>query len=786
MKSVQTASHWGVYDVRLDELGALSGTSPQRLDRQPSDLNPGLPEMVRSQLRVERPFVREGYLRDRNNSRALRGRDRFVEVTWDRALSLIENELRRVKTEFGNEAIYGGSYGWASAGRLHHSPSVLKRFLGLHGGYVDKLGNHSFGAALHIAPYVIGRADIPNLAMPWPLIVEHTRLMVLFGGAHLKNTQIDAGGTVLHDAQHWFGKVRSAGIEVVNISPSQEDVCESVRSSWLGLRPNTDVALMLGLAHTLVRDKLHDQAFLARYCVGFAQFEDYLMGRADGSPKSADWAAAICGIPADVIVALARKMATTRTLISTSWSVQRADHGEQPIWMTIVLAAMLGQIGLPGGGFSFGLAAVSGVGMPHMASMPRPTLPLGPNAVKNHVPVGRVTDMLLNPGAKLDYNGKTIVFPDIRLIYSVGGNPFHHNTNLNRFLQAWQRPETIIVHEPWWGPPAKFADIVLPATTTLERNDIQASDMSRFYVAMRQVIGPVGQSRNDFDIFSELADRLGFADAYHEGRDEMGWLRRMYETARQEAARLQFPLPGFDEFWEAGLCEFPEPLSCEPLLGPFRDDPAVNALQTPSGKIEIYSEKIAGFGYHDCPAHPAWIEPAEWLGSSRSASFPLHLLSNQPATRLHSQLDPTELSRASKIAGREPLKMNRRDAAARGLETGDTVRVFNERGAFISAVKVVDSLREGVAQIATGAWYDPEHPGEPGGLEKHGNPNMVTDDKGTSQLGQSSAAQTVLVEIEPYRLPPQVTAFDLPDGIAAARSRQDIAAPAEPTAAEFR
>ncbi len=761
-KPTQTASHWGVYNVTIDESGKVTGSVPLARDTHPSRLNAGLPELVHSDLRVAKPHVREGYLRSREKSRAQRGSERFVEVTWDDALTLVKQEIRRV-TEFGNEAIYGGSYGWASAGRFHHSPSVLKRFLGLNGGYVDKLGNHSFGAAMHIAPYVIGRADIPHINMPWPLIVQHTRLMVLFGGAHLKNTQISSGGTVLHESADWFKKARDAGIEIINISPSRDDVADNVRTSWLPVRPNTDVALMLGLAHTLVSENLHDRNFLDGYCVGFAPFEDYLLGKTSGKPKTADWAAAITGIDADVIRSLARKMAKTRTLIATSWSIQRADHGEQPIWMTIVLAALLGQIGLPGGGFGFGIAATSSAGMPLPANLPRPTLPLGVNRVTNHVPVGRVTDMLLNPGATLDYNGKTITYPDIKLVYSVGGNPFHHNGNLNRFLQAWQHPDTVIVHEPWWGPAAKFADIVLPATTTLERNDIQAAEQSRFFVAMRQVVQPVGQSRNDFDIFAELSARLGFGQAYTEGRDEMMWLRHMYEKARHDAVARNHVLPDFDMFWEAGLYEFPTPETCQPLFGSFRDDPVRNHLPTPSGKIEIYSEKIASFGYDDCPPHPTWIEPAEWLGSTKTARFPIHLLSNQPVTRLHSQHDSSKLSRASKVAGREPIKMNGQDAAARGLKAGDTVRVFNDRGAFISAVDIVDGLREGVAQIATGAWYDPEHPGKADSLEKHGNPNMVTNDKGTSRLAQSPVAQTVLVEIERCLSPPRMSAFDLPD-----------------------
>src|SRR5262249_26544604 len=187
-----------------------------------------------------------------------------------------------------------------------------------------------------------------------------------------------------------------------------------------------------------------------------------------------------------------------------------------------------------------------------------------------------------------------------------------------------------------------------------------------------------------------------------------------------------------------------------------------NALSTPSGKIEIFSETIARFKYDDCPQHPSWIEPAEWLGGAQAEKFPLHLFSHQPSVRLHSQLDPSRLSAASKVLGREPLRMNPVDAERRGLRSGDTVRVFNDRGSFLAALQIVDHLKSGVVPNATGARFERAEPGRPGSLEKHGNPNVVTDDHGTSRLAQSSVAQTVLVEVERLAAAPPVTAFAKP------------------------
>lgn len=268
----------------------------------------------------------------------------------------------------------------------------------------------------------------------------------------------------------------------------RSDAAAALGAEWLPLRPNTDVALMLGLAHTLITENLHDRAFLDTYTVGFDRLRAYIVGESNGTPKDAAWAAAITQIPAETIRALARRMAAVRTMIAVIWSVQRADHGEQPYWMAIALAAMLGQIGLLGGGFGYGTGSM---GSP-LARLPLLHMSAGANPVKAYIPVARFTDMLLNPGATLDFNGQRLTYPDIRLVYWCGGNPFHKIQDLNRLLRAWQKPETIIVHEPWWTPAARRADIVLPCATTLERNDIGASARDRFYFAMQQAIAPVG------------------------------------------------------------------------------------------------------------------------------------------------------------------------------------------------------------------------------------------------------------------------------------------------------
>ena len=757
----RTALHWGGYDPEVRD-GRLVALRPIPQDPAPSPLGRSYVTSVDDELRIRQPMIRAGWLEHGPGS-GRRGAEPFVAVDWDRALDVVAGELSRVRRTHGNRAIYGGSYGWGSAGAFHFPAAQLQRFLGLFGGFVRSVNTYSTAAGDVIMPYVAGnffRFLVDQAS--WPTIAAHSKLVVMFGGVPLKNAQISYGGVVRHRTSDGLRACQRAGVEFVYVGPVKDDAADFLGAEWLTPRPNTDVALMLGLAHTLVAEGLHDEDFLARCCVGFEKFRPYLMGDTDGQAKDADWAASMTGIEAGTIRGLARRMAAERTLITASWSLQRADHGEQPFWMLVSLAAILGQIGLPGGGFGYGYGSVSTVGA-HTNRLNWAVLDRGTNPVEEIIPVARIADMLLNPGGLFAYNGEHYVYPDIRLIYWAGGNVFHHHQDLNRLLRAWQKPETIIVHEPWWTPMARHADIVLPATTPFERNDMVSTPRDGFLLANKRALAPIGEARSDHAIFAAVAKRLGFAERFTEGRDEMGWLRHLYRISQRRAAEREVRMPEFDEFWEAGLFELPAPNPPQPFLAAFRTNPQAHPLTTPSGKIELWSARIASYGYDDCPPHPVWLEPAEWLGSERAKAYPLHLVSNQPATRLHSQLDQGVVSQEAKVAGREPIWIHPEDAARRGIRDGTVVRVFNDRGQCLAGAVVTPRVQPSVVQLATGAWYDPLEPGVPGTLEKHGNPNVLTLDKGTSQLAQGSSAHTTLVEVEAYQgVPPPVSVFTPP------------------------
>ena len=222
-------------------------------------------------------------------------------------------------------------------------------------------------------------------------------------------------------------------------------------------------------------------------------------------------------------------------------------------------------------------------------------------------------------------------------------------------------------------------------------------------------------------------------------------------------------MPPFAQFWEQGYVLFPEG---KPWVrhADFRADPEVNALGTPSGFIEIYSRKIAGFGYRDCKGHPVWMEKAERSHSGpHSDKYPLWLQSAHPDTRLHSQTCESPTRRATyTIQGREPVFLNPDDARRRGIRHGDLVRVFNDRGQLLAGAFLSANFPPGVARIQEGAWYGPTGP-EIGALDTYGDPNTLTLDIGTSELAQGPSPNTCLVEIEPYKgVAPPVTAFGGP------------------------
>ena len=759
--TVTHSSHWGGFTVRVAD-GEIAAVDPLH-DPDPSPLLRNLPGSVRHPARVPQPMARRGWLERGPGPSRDRGSDAFVALSWNEAWDRAAAEIQRVVDAHGNAAIFGGSYGWASAGLFHQSQRQLHRFLNLIGGFTSSRNSYSIGASLVLLPHVVGgAAAVFRKATSWTVLAQHTELLVAFGGIPIKNTFVAPGGMARHGIREHLAAAHRRGMQIAHFSPLRDDVIAEADARWYPLVPLSDVAVMLALAHVLISEGLHDPAFLERCCHGAEHFIAYVRGDRDGVAKTPEWAEKHSGIAADELRTLARRMAASRTLITVSYSLQRAEHGEQPVWAAIALAALLGQIGLPGGGFGHGYGSMGDLGS-SSACVALPFVGIGHNPISSFIPVARIADLLLQPGENFDYDGSRYVYPDIRLVYWAGGNPFHHHQDLNRLRRALSRPDTIIVHEPYWTPTARHADLIFPATTTLERNDIGSGFADARIIAMHQAVAPVGGAASDHAILAGLAERLGVGDAFTEGRDEHAWLEHLYAQLHGALARAGVAAPSFDEFWAQGSLEVPDLQAERVLFDTFRTDPERNPLRTPSGKIELFSETIASFGYEDCPGHPTWLESDEWLGSVRAARFPLALVANNPATRLHGQLDLGAYSQAAKVQGREPVRMHPTDAAARHIVDGDVVRLFNERGSCLAGAVVSTAVRPGVVQLSTGAWFCPDDTRADIAMCVHGNPNILTRDIGTSRLSQGCSGQHALVQVERFGgTPPPVRAFEPP------------------------
>ena len=766
-----TSSHWGVYEFVIKN-GRLSALNPFSHDPDPSPIGPSIIDLLEDQTRITNPVARESWL-DGGPGTAThkRGSERFITLSWDEAEKLVANELERVIETKGNQAIYAGSYGWASAGRFHHAQSQVHRFLNSIGGYTSSKNTYSFAAAEVIIPHVLGDNLQELLAhqTSWQSVCKNTELMVAFGGLPAFNSQISNGGTGAHIQRLGVIEAATAGTKFVNLSPRRSDVKSDIDEDWYNLRPNTDVAVMLAMAYQLLIENSHDSYFLNKYTVGFDIFQAYLLGRKDGVVKTPAWAASISGMAEADIISLTQEMTSKRTMLTVSWSLTRQQYGEQPFWAATALAAMLGQMGKPGGGIGYGYTISNHLGN-NVFKIPYAPLPRGKNPVIDFIPVARVSDMLLNPGEKFDYNGSEYTYPDIDLIYWAGGNPFHHHQDLARLRKAWEKPSTVIVNEWCWNALARHADIILPCTTTLERQDIGMTPRDPFVISMSKAIEPVGEAKNDYDIFAGIARCMGAEDTFTEGLSEEDWQKWIWEQSREQAAKLSIQMPDYESFREAGFYKSPKLKEDRIFLSDFFDDPDENPLGTPSGKIELFSQTIDSFNYDDCPGHPTWMEPAEWLGA-KEMIYPLHLIANQPRAKLHSQMDNGALSSSMKIKGHQAMEINPNDAEIRGISEDDIVRVFNDRGACLCGVNITKDVMPGVIIISTGSWYDPVDPASRKSMCKHGNPNMLSPDAGTSKLGQGPAAHSCLVEVELYNGPTQnITAFNPPEII---KNRKD-------------
>lgn len=757
--------------------GQLIATKSGLAQTVPNSLQQTGPSQVHTKARVKYPMVRKGYLENPSNPQGVRGSDEFVQVSWEQAYQLIHEQHTRIRNAYGPESIFAGSYGWRSSGVLHKAQTLLQRYMSMSGGYAGHLGDYSTGAAQVIMPHVVGSIEVYEQQTTYPVILESSDVVVLWGLNPLNTLKI-AWSSSDGQGLEFFHQLKKSGKTVIIIDPMRSETAEFFgdKAQWIAPNPQSDVAMMMGIAYQLIKTEQHDTEFLVKYTVGFDQFEAYLMGKEDGIEKTPQWAEAICGVPAKQMELLAKIFKENRTMLMAGWGMQRQQHGEQRHWMLTVLASMLGQVGLPGGGFGYSYHYSNGGNPTRDAGvLPAMSPSLGGSsaggndwAVQGSVtafPVARIVECLEKPGTEYQHNGHTLTYPELKMIWWAGGANFTHHQDTNRLIKAWQKPEMIVISEPYWTAAAKHSDIVLPITTSFERNDLtMTGDYSNQHlVPMKQVIEPQHEARSDLDVFADLAEYIkpGGRNVYMENKTEMEWLRDFYKTAQKGGRNARIPMMNFSKFWEANkLIEMKWNAKNAEFIrfSDFRQDPIMNPLGTPSGKIEIFSKTIESYKLDDCPPHPMWIEPTEWMFNYTDGE--LQLMTSHSAHRLHSQFNYADLRKEYAVQNREPITIHPEDAKARGIKDGDLVRAFNQRGQVLVGAHVSDGIKKGSVCIHEGAWpdLDPKT-----GMCKNGGPNVLTMDIPTSRLANGNCGNSGVVKIEKFTgVAPTLTAFTPP------------------------
>ncbi|MDW1820510.1 trimethylamine-N-oxide reductase TorA [Vibrio sp. Vb1018] len=778
-----TGSHWGAFRAHI-YAGKVQEIKPLELDKNPTEMLNGIKGIIYSPSRVRYPMVRLDWLKKHKYSADTRGNNRFIRVTWDEALDLFYRELERIQKDYGPWALHAGQTGWNQTGSFNNCTAHMQRAVGMHGNFITKVGDYSTGAGQTIMPYVLGSTEVYAQGTSWSEILENSDNIVLWANDPVKNLQV-GWNCETHESFKYLAqlkeKVAKGEINVLSVDPVKNKTQRYLENDHLYINPLTDVAFMLAVAHVLYNENLYDKKFIDTYCLGFEEFIQYVQGKTkDKVEKTPEWAAAICGVKADKIREFARMLVSGRTQILMGWCIQRQEHGEQPYWAAAVVAAMVGQIGLPGGGISYG-HHYSSIGVPSTGfagpgGFPR-NLDQGMkpkwdnndfNGYSRTIPVARWIDCLLEPGKEINYNGGKVKLPDFKMMVISGCNPWHHHQDRNRMKKAFRKLQTVVTIEFAWTATCRFSDIVLPACTQWERNDIDVygSYSNKGLIAMHRLVDPLFQSKPDFQIMSELTQRFGRREEYTRGMSEMEWIESLYNDCKK-ANEGKFEMPEFNEFWEKSVLDFGEG---KPWVrhADFRKDPELNPLGTPSGFIEITSRKIGRYGYEHCQEHPMWFEKSERShGGPGSDKYPFWLQSCHPDKRLHSQMCESEEFRATyAVQGREPVYINPADAKAKGIKDGDLVRVFNGRGQLLAGAVLTDSYPRGVIRIEEGAWYGPLNEKE-GAICTYGDPNTLTQDIGSSELAQATSANTCIVDFEKLtgKVPP-VTSFGGPIEVA--------------------
>ncbi len=628
-------------------------------------------ERVHSPLRITEPLRRVGP----------KGAGRFEPIGWDEAVDEIARRWRAIIAAHGAEALlpfsYAGSMGQVQyfaghplfhalgASRLDRTICTATAYAGWRATVGVVTGNDS--------EQMVGA----DLVVLWGINAAYSSINVM---------------TLVKQA-------RARGAFLVVVDPYRTPTAQQA-DEHLMVRPGTDGALALAMMHVLIAEDRVDRAYLGRATLGFEPLAEHVRA---WTPARV---APIVGLPEAVIVAFARRYgATPRSFLRIGIGLSRHDNGGMTCRTLACLPALTGAYADPHGGALLSSGGAAGF---DYAVLERPDLmPDSPPRVINMVQLGRA---LTDPG----------LAPQVQALYVYSSNPAAVCPNQALVLAGLAREDLFtVVHEQVMTDTARYADLVLPATTSMEHEDLYRS-FGHFYVQLAEpVVPPVGQARSNWDVFGRLARALGVAEA-HYARPVAAVIRELlargdatvrditYERLRAEGSvRLDLPRPYM---------------------------PFAHGAPTESGRVELYSAPLAARGL---PPLPTWTPLAEGPAAGALADrYPLQCIVPPNRFFLNSSFSQSELLR--KRQGTPTVMLAPADATTRGIADGDNVHVESARGASAFTARVTDATRPGVAVIE-GIWWHRFHPGG------HGV-NFLTDDR-TTDMGGGPALHSNLVEV---------------------------------------
>ncbi len=655
-----------------------------------------------------------------------RGEGKFERISWDEALDTLATQLKRVKRTYGNSSILlmtGGGY----QGSLHQGGGAAQRLLNLFGGYVTHYGNISSEGAVWASLTQYGSVMVGHSRED----MLNSKLILLWGWDPAR--MISGTNTMYH-----LIRAKENGARVIAIDPRYSDTAATVADEWVPIRPGTDTAVMSAMANVMMKEELHDQAFLDRYTVGFDRFKAYVTGEEDGVEKTPAWAAEISGVPTETILRLAREYATTKpSALMDCQGPARSAMGEQYNRCAATLCAMTGNVGRPGGSAGGGLM---GIPIGHMFRSPG--IPPGKNPVEMKGPKIKGTlDIRERVIKRIHINtlfdailkGKKGGYPaDIRMAWSMCNNYLNQTGNSNKAAKALESLEFFATQELFMTPQARYADILLPVTSTAERSDLMRPWPSGpYFMFSNRALEPLGECKDDLQIAAELAVKLDIEN--FETRSEEEWLQLFYDNSTD----LKRHIEDFETFKKEGIhrVELDEPVVA------FRkqiEDPENHPFDTPSGKIEIFSQRVADIKDGLCPPIPKYLPTTEDRSDPLAKKYPLQLITPHPRNRVHSEMYKVEWLRETET---HRAWINPVDARARGIEDGDMVHIFNDRGTIAIIAWVTERIIPGVVSVTEGAWYHPDE----NGIDRGGCANTLTRDAYSG--GGAAVLNTSLVEI---------------------------------------